>query len=171
MENQFHEIKEAKEENEKAGAERIAAAEAAAAEGAFDEQAAQAEAKLASDLERAEAMKAEQGQNKTDFEAAIEDEIRLAAEVRNHVSHRLDEQEKQAEVAKVAGLAKADEEKEAGSAAFSEARAAVEAEVAAEKRHDDIALTTIKDEIKEVAEKLLAINAQIQEHLNALMEL
>lgn len=85
LEDQFHEIKEAKEANEIAGAERIAAAEAEAEAAAWDDKAAEADEKLAGDLERAEAMKAEQDENKTEFESSIADEIRLAAEVRDVV--------------------------------------------------------------------------------------
>lgn len=51
------------------------------------------------------------------------------------------------------------------------AQAAVEAEIELEKANDIIAHDRITDEIKEIAEKLLAINAQITEHLTALTQL
>lgn len=50
-------------------------------------------------------------------------------------------------------------------------RRQVEHEIEEEKRSDDNAFEKAKDEIKEVAEKLLAVNAQIQHHLEQLANL
>jgi len=50
-------------------------------------------------------------------------------------------------------------------------RRQVEHEIEEEKRSDDNAFEKAKDEIKEVAEKLLAVNAQIQHHLEQLASL
>jgi hypothetical protein len=47
----------------------------------------------------------------------------------------------------------------------------VEAEILEEQRHDKIDHDHVTDEIKVVAEKLLAINAQIQHHLEELTKL
>ena len=110
-------------------------------------------------------------QNKADFEVSIANEVKLAAEVRDCVLNGLDAQEAKAAETRDAALAKAEADKEAGMAEFAAARAAVEAEIEEEKRHDAIAHDHITDEIKEVAEKLLAINAQITEHLTALTNL
>ena len=51
------------------------------------------------------------------------------------------------------------------------ARAQVEAEIEEESRQDNIDKEHVKDEIKQTAEKLLSINAQIQEYLTSLTEL
>jgi Ca2+-dependent lipid-binding protein len=171
LESKFHDVKEAKEDHAEAGAARIAAAEAEAAAADWDAKAAEAEAKFATDLEAVAAMKAEQEQNKADFEVSIANEVKLAAEVRDCVLNGLDAQEAKAAETRDAALAKAEADKEAGMAEFAAARAAVEAEIEEEKRHDAIAHDHITDEIKEVAEKLLAINAQITEHLTALTNL
>ena len=122
-------------------------------------------------MARAEAMKAEQVQNKADFEVSIAEEIRLANEVREAVLNGLETQEGKAEVTRDEALAKAEADKDAGIEELAANREAVEAEIAEEERLDEIARDVVTDEIKETAEKLLNINAQIQEHLEALTNL
>jgi septin family protein len=76
-----------------------------------------------------------------------------------------------AEEAKVAALAKADEDKAACDEGNTNARAEMEQKIADIELKDRVREEAIKDEIKETAEKLLKINEQIQEHLTALTQL
>lgn len=116
-------------------------------------------------------MKADQISNKEAFEVQCASDIRLAAEVRDTVAAGLDTQEEKAKEEGKAALKQARDDRDAGMGESAAARVAVEAEIEAEKAADIIAHDRITDEIREVAEKLLAINAQIQEHLTALTEL
>ena len=116
-------------------------------------------------------MKADQITNKQEFEAKCASDIRLAAEVRDTVLAGLDAQEEQAKTEGRAALAQARADREAGMGEAAAQRVAVEAEIELEKQNDQISHDRITDEIREVAEKLLAINAQIQEHLTAFTNL
>ena len=93
------------------------------------------------------------------------EDVRLAAEVRETVINGLDTQAEQAVVDRDEAIVKAEADRDAGIEAHNAARVAVEEEIEEEKRADERNRDAVTDEIKEIAERGIAINAQIQEHL------
>lgn len=168
----FNDIKDKQEEHKIENEAKLAAAEAGGADGEdWEAKAAESEAKCVADHEAAETMRGEAESNKAEFEKSIAEQIKIAAETRDTIVNGLESAVAEAEERKAGALAKAEEEKVACEEKNAGDRAAIEAEIEEEKRHDHIAHDKITDEIKEVAEKCLAINAQIQAHLEALTNL
>jgi len=167
----FNDIKDLQDKHKEEGEARIAEAEAAAGGEDWEAKAAEAEAKCVADHEAAQAMRDEAAANKEEFEKSIADQVRIAAEARDAIINGLDAGVAAAEEAKAAALAAAEEEKTACEEKNAAEKARVEEEIEEQKRHDNIREEAIKDEIKETAEKLLAINQQIQDYLTKLTEL
>jgi len=167
----FNDIKDLQDKHKEEGEARVAEAEAAAAGEDWDAKAAEAEAKCVADHEAAQAMRDEAEGNKEEFEKSIAEQLKIAIETRDAVVNGMEGNVAAADEEKEAAIAAAEAEKVACEEKNAEEKARVEGEIEEEKRGDAIREEAIKDEIKETAEKLLAINQQIQDYLTKLTEL
>jgi len=167
----FNEVKDRMEAHEEENKAKMDGCEDGDKTAEWDQVAADADAKCAADHEAADAMKGDQDANKEAFEEEIANDTKLAAEIREATIDRIEKTESGAQEDKDAALAKADEDKAACEEQNKNNREEMEAKIAEIELKDRVREEAIKDEIKETAEKLLKINEQIAEHLQALTEL
>jgi len=108
---------------------------------------------------------------KADFEQKIADKIATAAANRDSKNAESDEAHTKADADKEAALADLEAAKVAFAEENAEKRAAIEEEIKGINDADQADYDAIAEEIKGIAENLLALNEQMQEKLTALTQL
>lgn len=158
LQEEFEETKQEMEAHKAANEARLAEVEAEAVEFDMETLAAQSQAKYDEDIAAVAAAREEQEVAKSDFEAQLANDVRLAAEARDAVRNGLDAQEQKAAEERDHQLAKIEAEREAYKEAFKSNQERVRHEIEEEKLKDERDEEHIKSEISEIANKLLSIN-------------